>query len=594
MLLRRRLNNMNEIIINGIIERSQEVSGEMRYAVGAPGADGVGISDIFKTSTVGNVDTYTIFLTDGTTKTFTVTNGIENIDQTYSPTSENAQSGIAVAQAIDPRTVYQKFIDDNKLKQRKWVDLSFVGGEYYYTDFLQAVADVNADTTENSTTDSTSAVCQIFKNEEITVLRLSRDISVTTNIVFEKSVIFDINGFTVSLSNNGSFGTVNTSGTSTKYYNTDVVYYGTKSGSAVIGTDVLALLWLCTKNTFIIGGAYKQTCNTKGVANIEIFNPTIDLNIDVVNCFIYSYSNRTYGASLQSSNIYCHNTNDKSINVKIQNSKLYIGSANNECSCVKLIPQTDVIKCDFIIKDCSLEAISADLEDGSSKAIYSFAEKLTAINCKLYGITSGISNHGTLYLQNCKCHSPYHGGVYNATNGVLYAENCEFHRSVCPDGYTPSGWAASYFGYSSTAYLNDCSFILDTKGDTSDGIAIKQGDTTEPTYVYMSNCELPKLRCDSGQYVYLGEGISDTIRNTTVNGTKVLTDKNYSTYINKEMSQPVIDIEYEPTSRSPQSGIAVAEAVVEAKDYTDTKIGDIDTALDNIIALQNSYIGGNA
>lgn len=92
---------MNEIIINGIIERSQEVSGEMRYAVGAPGADGVGISDIFKTSTVGNIDTYTIFLTDGTTKTFTVTNGIENIDQTYSPTSENAQSGIAVKQAVD-------------------------------------------------------------------------------------------------------------------------------------------------------------------------------------------------------------------------------------------------------------------------------------------------------------------------------------------------------------------------------------------------------------------------------------------------------------------------------------------------------------
>ena len=41
-------------------------------------------------------------------------------------------------------------------------------------------------------------------------------------------------------------------------------------------------------------------------------------------------------------------------------------------------------------------------------------------------------------------------------------------------------------------------------------------------------------------------------------------------------------------------GIAVAEAVVEAKNYTDTKIGDIDTALDSIIAMQNSYIGGNA
>ena len=37
--------------------------------------DGKGISSISKTSTSGLVDTYTITLTDGTTSTFTVTNG---------------------------------------------------------------------------------------------------------------------------------------------------------------------------------------------------------------------------------------------------------------------------------------------------------------------------------------------------------------------------------------------------------------------------------------------------------------------------------------------------------------------------------------
>ena len=66
---------MSETIINGIIEESQEICGRMQYARGAKGDDGVGISDISKTSTVGKVDTYTITLTDGTTKTFTVTNG---------------------------------------------------------------------------------------------------------------------------------------------------------------------------------------------------------------------------------------------------------------------------------------------------------------------------------------------------------------------------------------------------------------------------------------------------------------------------------------------------------------------------------------
>lgn len=44
-------------------------------ADGKDGEDGVGISDITKTSSSGKVDTYTIILTDGNTKTFTVTNG---------------------------------------------------------------------------------------------------------------------------------------------------------------------------------------------------------------------------------------------------------------------------------------------------------------------------------------------------------------------------------------------------------------------------------------------------------------------------------------------------------------------------------------
>lgn len=44
-------------------------------ATGADGADGNGIASITKTGTSGLVDTYTITYTDGTTSTFTVTNG---------------------------------------------------------------------------------------------------------------------------------------------------------------------------------------------------------------------------------------------------------------------------------------------------------------------------------------------------------------------------------------------------------------------------------------------------------------------------------------------------------------------------------------
>lgn len=49
-------------------------------ADGQDGADGNGIADISLTSTSGNVDTYTITYTDGTTDTFDVTNGVDGQD----------------------------------------------------------------------------------------------------------------------------------------------------------------------------------------------------------------------------------------------------------------------------------------------------------------------------------------------------------------------------------------------------------------------------------------------------------------------------------------------------------------------------------
>lgn len=47
---------------------------------GAKGADGVGIVSIVKTGVSGNVDTYTITLSNGSAQTFTVTNGTNGTD----------------------------------------------------------------------------------------------------------------------------------------------------------------------------------------------------------------------------------------------------------------------------------------------------------------------------------------------------------------------------------------------------------------------------------------------------------------------------------------------------------------------------------
>jgi len=56
-------------------DNGDTTTGTMTVADGTNGANGVGISNIEKTSTSGNVDTYTITLTNGDDYTFTVTNG---------------------------------------------------------------------------------------------------------------------------------------------------------------------------------------------------------------------------------------------------------------------------------------------------------------------------------------------------------------------------------------------------------------------------------------------------------------------------------------------------------------------------------------
>ena len=62
-------------------------------ANGADGKDGVGIASIEKTKTEGNVDTYTITLTNGVTYTFTVTNGTNGMDGVDGKDGANGADG---------------------------------------------------------------------------------------------------------------------------------------------------------------------------------------------------------------------------------------------------------------------------------------------------------------------------------------------------------------------------------------------------------------------------------------------------------------------------------------------------------------------
>ena len=63
------------VTLKWVDDQGETTTGNMTVADGQDGTNGVGISNIEKTSTSGNVDTYTITLTNGDDYTFTVTNG---------------------------------------------------------------------------------------------------------------------------------------------------------------------------------------------------------------------------------------------------------------------------------------------------------------------------------------------------------------------------------------------------------------------------------------------------------------------------------------------------------------------------------------
>lgn len=412
---------------------------------------------------------------------------------------------------------YESFIDTYHLREPEWVDLSFVGGEYYYTDLTTAVTDVNNGNTASASSDKTGAVCQIFTDGNITVLRLLSDITITTNVVFTKSVIFDINGFTVTVRDSGRIGS------QTVAYDISVIFYGAKTDSNILSTNML-VMFANTSNFFLIGGKYSINSSLAGAYVIYVPPYNIPINVEICNAELQVIYNNPQSTN----NISCVIiTNKTSItNLLINNTKCVTNGTNRYTyayiTTAAANPETKVT-----ILNSDIEAYGADQSDNSPCGVLISAGYANIISSNIKGITSGIQvgRQGNVYIKDSKCYAPYHGGIYNAH--ILYAENTEFHRSATPEGYTPSGAGCAYFGYGSTAYINNCKFIRDVESDTSPGIAVKAGTAGAVTRVFVSNSEMPGIRCDADQEIYLGNGISDTIKNATVQGIKYLTDNNY-------------------------------------------------------------------
>lgn len=84
----------NPDIIEQILARLDDLEENGGGGSGTPGKDGVGIDRIEKTSTQGLVDTYTIYLTDGSNYAFTVTNGANGKDGSPGAKGDPGEDGI--------------------------------------------------------------------------------------------------------------------------------------------------------------------------------------------------------------------------------------------------------------------------------------------------------------------------------------------------------------------------------------------------------------------------------------------------------------------------------------------------------------------
>lgn len=97
-----------------------------------------------------------------------------------------------------------------------------------------------------------------------------------------------------------------------------------------------------------------------------------------------------------------------------------------------------------------------------------------------------------------------------------------------------------------------------------------------------------------GEWLKIGDGVTAFNSLEWKKGPKgeqgvqgVKGDKGESGANGKDGKDAVTDPTYNPESENAQSGIAVAEAITQA-------VGDIETALDNIIEIQNQLIGGDS
>lgn len=176
---------------------------------GTNGIDGVGISSVVKSGTVGLVDTYNISFTDGSTTTFTVSNGADGVDGQAGIDGTNGIDG------VDGLSAYGLAVENGFVGlESEWLlslkgekgDTGDVGATgatgatgtaFTYADFTaEQLADLKGETGDTGATGATGAAFTYADFTEAQLAELTADIETVAGPQGEKGDAFTYEDFT--------------------------------------------------------------------------------------------------------------------------------------------------------------------------------------------------------------------------------------------------------------------------------------------------------------------------------------------------------------------------------------------------------------
>ena len=375
----------------------------------------------------------------------------------------------------------------------------------YYTTLYAAVSDINNGVSYNSINNQAKAKVKVFPadNGRITVMLLD-NVSESVQIDINKDIDLVLNGKTlnfITAESHMNYGA-----------GVSCTINGEVNGSAINKTGITSSGIVRFVN---FGG--KQLIVNGGTYNLGVSSNVSSLIFSIgANCKLF----RLVGCNTTLISTYAETTSATSRTVQSQavNTEIIDCQMRQESG----YGNTVYFRYGGIVENSTIIGKCISQSTGYVYPIYVWNDgsvilknstiKGDSADCHAYNASSvGVSNHGTLYLENCYVNAP-HSGVDN--HGNLYI-NGGTYTGYCHGGF--------YFNHGSTgeAFINDATIRagnyegeFDYSEKTADIYgAFYIGSGSDAT-VYLDNCTIDGTGCTQGAFVMRG---TDGESNNTVN-----------------------------------------------------------------------------